>query len=399
MSFPEPSPASRLQPESLRVDPDRTYAFKSSLKTTVVSIIDILGGWFFPSSHPPIDWNSQKKVAVLRLDHLGDVMMALPALQALENALPNAEVDFFIGPWAKDVLDIAGLRATPRIFPASWFTREGGKKGSVKELEGLLREGRYDAAVELRGDSRHLLAMYRAGIPTRVGLARTGLGFLLTHRATYRPGQHETQRNLDSLRQAGINPASPEEVPRLYPRKEDEQAQKEVRQKLGITRPVIALHAVCSAPSKRWPLSNWQGLIDRLPEEMDIVLIGTEGERPAIEEIQKGCRRKPFVTAGLLTLPALAAFLKDCRLLVGVDSGPAHIAAAVGTPVLSLYSGTNRVEQWGPRGPRVTVLQKKTACSPCELADCPIGNECMGLIQIEEVLKAVHGFLQTGIKS
>ena len=383
-----------IKPANIKVDPNRAYAFKSPFKVFIVRWVDAIGGFLFASKRKPILWQGIQRIAVLRLDHLGDVLLALPALRALELSLPNAQVDFFIGPWAKDLVEMGGLRAAPKVFSASWFVREGANGGTVKDLKDRLRDGRYDAVIELRGDFRHIWAMYWAGIKNRIGLARTGLGFLLTHRLVYRAGQHEMKRNLDVLEQMGIHVSGPQELPRLYPRKEDGQIQKEIRQKLGINRPVIAIHAVCSALSKRWPISNWQKLINGLPGDVDIVLVGTEGEKPGMAEIENGCNRKVFLTAGLLSLPVLAAFLKECRLLIGVDSGPAHIAAAVGTPVVSLYSGTNQVEQWGPQGQKVAVIQKKTACSPCELTVCPLGNECMNLIQVEEVLDLVSVSLQ-----
>jgi len=385
---------SRIMPEGLRIDPDRRYAFKSPLKTRIVRIADAFGGRLFPPSTQPIEWRSLKKIAVLRLDHIGDVMMALPAVKALGQALPEAKIDFIVGPWAKDLVETAGLRATPRIFSAKWFTREGAKGGGVKKLKGLLREGQYDAVLELRGVERHILAIYGAGIKYRVGLARTGLGFLLTHRLVYRPGLHEIERNLDLLKQAGIDFGSPPEFPRLYPREENDQTQIEARRKLGIARPVIAIHAVCSAPAKRWPVTNWQRLIESLPKEMDVALIGSEGEKSGIEEIQQGCGRKVYSTVGLLNLPALAAFLKECRLFIGLDSGPAHIAAAVGTPVVSVYSGINSADRWGPRGRQVTILQRKPACSPCELVACPFDNSCMRQIAVEEVLTRVQDSLK-----
>jgi len=355
--------------------------------------LDGLGCLAFHPSQQRIEWKGLRKVAVLRLDHLGDVILALPAVQALEKALPEVQVDLLVGPWAKDIVERAGLRSSPRVFATAWFARGTAGRG-VGELAAFLRAGGYDAAIELRGDFRHIWAMTLAGIPRRVGVARTGLGFLLTHPLEHRKGLHECERNFDSLEQAGIPLRERPEFPRLFPTPEDDKAQREAKSKVGITRPVIALHGTNISEAKRWPADHWGKLIEGLPRDRDIVLIGTEGERPQMEAIAGSCERKVFLMAGLLGLPGLAAFLRDCELLIGLDSGPAHIAAAVGTPVLSLYSGTNLAEQWAPRGPRVRVLQKKTPCSPCERQVCPFDNECMRLITVEDVLGEVGAILR-----
>lgn len=382
-----------MKPEKLRLDPDRPYAFKSPLKRGVARMVDKVGRVFFKPSPSEPDWKSFRKVAVLRLDHLGDVLLALPAVQALEKALPQTQVDFIVGPWAGDIAAIAGLRSSPRIFAASWFAR-GAKGQGVAHLEEFLRKGGYDAAIDLRGDFRHIWAIYRADILHRIGPTKTGLGFLLTRRVVPIVGTHEIQRNFDSLEQAGLHLSEKLPYPRLFVRPEDDKIQKEARRRQGIIQPVIAIHAICMAMAKRWPQDRWARLLEELPRDMDIVLIGTEEEKPQMEEIARECKRKLFLAAGLLKLPALAAFLKDCRMLIGVDSGPAHIAAALGIPVVSLYSGTNLAGQWGPRGPGVHVLQKKTPCSPCERADCPIGNECMKQIGVDEVLDEVKDVLK-----
>jgi len=384
------------KPADLRMNPDRLYAFKSPFKILLVRMIDAVGKFFYPSSVSRVPWENVKRIAVLRLDHLGDVLLALPSVKALEEALPNAQVDFIVGPWAKDIVELAGLRSITKVFTAAWFDREGVRRRtwpSWRELKKILRDGRYDAVIELRGDFRHILAMYRAGIKYRIALARTGLAFLLTHQSVYHAGQHEVKRNLDTLEQAGIQLANKPESPRLYPRNEDVKTQAEIRQKLGIARPIIAIHATCTAPSKRWLVSSWQELIDKLPEDTDVVMIGAGSEKAGIEEIEKGCRRKVFLAAGSMNLAVLAAFLKESSLFIGVDSGPAHIAASVGTPVVSLYSGTNVAAQWGPQGSKVNVIQKVPPCSPCELAICPIGNKCMNEITVEEVLNLVANSL------
>jgi ADP-heptose:LPS heptosyltransferase len=330
-----------INPVKLKKNPDRMYTIKSPLKALAVRCVDLAGNIFFSSEPGPVDWRQVRKIAVLRLDHLGDVLMALPAVRALERALPEAQVDLFIGPWAEGIVEIAGLRAGIQKIEVSWFSRDPARRGtlaSIKELRNRLKTGGYDAALELRGDSRQILALAGSGIKDRIGLARSGFGFLLNHLCEFRKGLHEVDRNFDVVEQAGISlprPA-PGEL-NLFPREKDRQKALEVRGKLGVSGPVIAIHATGSTRAKRWPASHWPKLIDALPAGMAVVLIGVESEKKELEEIRRASARKVHSAAGLMDLPTLAAFIKDCRLFIGVDSGPAHIAAAVGTPVVCLF--------------------------------------------------------------
>jgi ADP-heptose:LPS heptosyltransferase len=100
------------------------------------------------------------------------------------------------------------------------------------------------------------------------------------------------------------------------------------------------------------------------------------------------------LATGGLSLEGLAAFLPRCVALASVDSGPAHLATALGVPVLALYSGTNLAAQWGPRGRRVALLRSDTPCSPCELTDCPFQNACMAGIAVDAARAALGRLLK-----
>jgi ADP-heptose:LPS heptosyltransferase len=384
-----------MNPEQYRLNPDRSYAFKSTWKTALVKIFDLLGSLVFRSLQVPIDWKSVKKVAVLRLDQLGDVILALPVLEVLAEALPNAQVDFVVEPAAKALVEMTHSRIHTRFFNAPWLSKSKPRFfpfKAVADLTAFIKEGGYDAVIDLRGDLHHILAMKRAKVPLRIGRPLTGGGFWLTHPVIRQPGLHEIEQNLDLLKKVGINIPEDKKYTQLFPR-DDGQLQTAQQRLLGLTSPVVAIHATCAASAKRWPVTYWQKFIKKLPQNLDVVILGTESEKTDIEAITKGCERKVIVAAGVFQLPELASFLKECKLFVGVDSGPAHIAAAVGTPVVSIFSGTNNAAQWAPRGPRVSLIQKHTPCSPCERAECPLNNECMRQIEVEEVWGLAKAYL------
>lgn len=383
------------KPSDLRIPAPDPYAFKSPLKRKFVRWVDRVGDRLWAEPARPIDWASVRKVAVLRLDHIGDVLMAFPCLAALAEQLPQARVDLYVGPWAGQAAGLLGPGIGVRVFRAPWFDRAGLKGGAWKAVGLLarsLREGGYDAVLDLRGDFRHLLAMKRSGAALRIGQALTGGRFLLTHPALYRAGLHESERNLDLLSQAGLKPQGT--APRLTIGAGDEEAARSLRESLGLSRPFVVLHATCAAPAKQWLEDRWRLLAAGLPKAVGLVVVGAEGEAGDAQRIFRDCGRKVHFAMGLLPLPALAAFLRESSLFIGVDSAPAHLAALAGTPVVSLFSGTNEAGQWGPRGKAVDLLQKKTPCSPCELTMCPLGNDCMRQIQVEEVLEKAGKYLK-----
>ena len=388
-----------MNPARLKVAPPDPYVFKSPLRRKIAAGMDFLGSLFNSPSGVSVDWTRVKKIAVLRLDHLGDVLLALPFLESLQRQLPQAPVDFYLGPWAEGLKELFPVPVNVKLFAAPWFDRSGPLMGSaegVRALSNSLREGGYDAVIDLRGDFRHIRAMKRAGIPVRVGQGITGGRFWLTHPLEYRPGLHEIDRNLDVLAQMGLQTQGSSAFPRLLSRPQDEKAAEEAMSSHEVRRPFIAIHATCQASAKRWNEERWRSLVERLPADKDIVVTGSAGEREEAEKIFGPAGKRVIFAMGTLSLPGLAAFLKKASLFIGVDSAPAHIAAAMGTPVLSLFSGTNLTAQWGPRGRRVTLLQKETSCSPCERAVCPLENQCMEMIGLDEVLEKAKALLEGG---
>jgi heptosyltransferase-2 len=385
-----------IDPKSLSLNPDRPYAFKSPLKTFFVQVVDFVGMLLFKPSQKPIQWQSMTKIGILRLDQLGDVILALPTLEALSEFLPNTQIDFIVDAGAKELVEMSRLRINVQVFHAPWLAKSKSKWGfvkSVKSLTDFFRKGHYDAVIDLRGDFRHILAMKWSGVPIRIGRTLTGGGFWLTHPVVRQSGLHEVDQNLDLLKKVGIVISDKERTPKLFPPELDNSMWVQIRSSLELNWPVVAIHATCTASAKWWPVSYWCRLIESLPDHLNVIILGAESEKNDIEKIAGECKRKVTVAAGVFRLPELGAILKQCELFIGVDSGPAHIAASVGAPVISIFSGTNLAAQWAPRGRQVSLFQKKVSCSPCEEAECPLGNECMNLITVDEVLSRVNYLL------
>jgi ADP-heptose:LPS heptosyltransferase len=374
---------SELSP-ALRVPRPGPYVYRGAAKRAAARILDWAGDFWLAPQAAPLDWKSVSRVAVLRLDHLGDLLNAFPTLQALRKRLPKAHIALFVGPWGAEIAKLCPAVSEIVVVDAPWFQRPRRVEwpwGAIAALGKKIREGNFDLALELRGDLRHHLALFASGTRLRAGHAVTAGRFLLTHPARYDNTLHEVDQNLALLGEKGGRV-------KAVPPKEAVAEAAAVMAKLKIRKGFTAIQAACGTEAKRWMPERWAALIKGLPKGTQAVLLGSASERAEMAGIAGRCgARRPINAAGTLSLPGLAALLKQAGRLISVDSGPAHLAAAVGTPVLALYSGTNLASQWAPRGAR--VLRAEVPCSPCELSVCPYGNECMRRISVDEALSAL----------
>lgn len=401
------TPVPPLPPEAagLRVALPDPYVYKSRLKRTAARALDAVGNLFVAAEPHAVDWSAQRRVAVLRLDHLGDLLLALPALRRLRRALPRTQLDLWVGPWGKELAELFADVDQVRVTPAGWFERpwrQAWPLAQIKALADGLRAQHYDAAIELRGDLRHHLALWMAGIPLRAGPALTAGGFLLTHPSVWQPDLHEQEQGLAVLDGAWVPVAQQGKDPYLrLPVEAYAEAEAVTKDlKLG-PRPVL-VQAACGTQAKRWSPAAWARILEAIPAKQTVALLGSKSEVEEVQAIAKLVKRPVAVAAGRLSLSGLAAFIGQARLLMSVDSGPAHLAAVQGVPVVSLFSGTNRASQWAPRDPASTLKASKVAvlqaqglpCSPCALGDCPYGNACMNAIDPASVLKAARKYLR-----
>ena len=393
-------PAAVVPPEAarLRVALPDPYVYKSPWKRAAAGALDAFGGVFVAKEPHSVDWSEQKRVAVLRLDHLGDLLHALPALRRLRRALPKAHIDLWVGPWGQELAGLFGDVDRVMVTPAGWFerpSRQAWPWAQIKALAQGLREQHYSAAIELRGDLRHHLALWMAGIPLRAGQVLTAGGFMLTHPSVWQPDLHEQEQGLSVLDGAWVPVAEQGTTPylKLPVAAKREAALVAKALKLG-ARPVL-VQAACGTQAKRWSASAWAAVMNGLPASTPLALLGSASEVEEMRGIAKQVKRPVAIAAGRLSLSGLAAFMAPARLVMSVDSGPAHLAAVQGVPVLSLFSGTNRASQWAPKGSQVEVLQASgLACSPCELSDCPYGNACMNAIDSAAVLVSARKLLR-----
>ena len=318
-----------------------------------------------------------RAILFIRTDRLGETVLNLPAVAALDAAWPEASITLLVHPALEPLvgraIGVDRVLAAP-ADGAAWWVQAG-------RIHRLVRPHRFDAAIVSNPTKAAHVAVWLAGIPQRVGYARKWGRWLLTHRIEDRKAlgdRHEVECNLDLVRLLGATTTpGPSVFPKLT-RERDEVRRLLDGEGLASSRPFIAVHPWTSNPAKQWPLDRFRALIERIagPLGVPVVVIGQpeDGGR-----MPTGIERRGAVINLIdrLSLPQLAALLQEARLLVSNDSGPVHVAAAVGTETVVLFS-TSRAgtgpRRWGPWGPGHVVL------------DAP----SMGAISVDDVFAAVQ---------
>lgn len=339
-----------------------------------------------------------KRLLVLRLDQIGDVLVSTPAIHALRVRFPRAHLSALVGSWSAPILEGNPDVDEVVVLDAPWFASRSGRKVSwlgVLLVLRRLRQEPFDLAVDLRGDFRNLCLMAAINAPVRAGYADTGGGFLLTHTAQRLKNRHEIERSLDVVRTLGANVEDPR--PFLAVTEEDRRSLVAKLAEYGLDRkgPLTVLHPGSGCSSKLWDPQRFAAVGDSLVSHFgaEVLVTGAPNETALAKQIVTSMRQSAASLAGRLTLKELAALFEQCSLVVTVDAAPMHIAAAMGRPVVAIFSGITTREEWAPWGERHVVLQSPVPCLGCELPDCPRGNECMAKITVAQVVKAAEKFL------
>lgn len=343
------------------------------------------------------------RVLIVKISALGDVIHALPMLAWLKSNDPAIEVDWLVEEGFAPLLEGHSLlRKVHRLGLKRW--RRQGWLAAIKGVKNTIAELRrenYDLVLDLQGNSKSGLFTLLCGASQRYGFDRDGVrewpNLLATnHKIPLGEDSHHiSDRSLAVARAAfpGVK-----EIPLAGPMEVQPEAAAAIEKQLEELdlkqQTLVVLQYGTTWTTKLWPLDSWQELAIRLCDQAGLrpVLIwGNDAERDACQAISLASNGRALIWPRG-SLPELVALLQRADLVVGGDTGPIHIAAAVGTSTVSLFRVTDATRN-GPRGDQHIRLQSPLDCAPCLRKSCPRDEECGHSISVNQVLTAIRSLL------
>ena len=342
-----------------------------------------------------------KRVVVRGTNWVGDSVMTVPALRALRGVLPEASITLVVRPGARGIFADADFVDEVLVYERRtvWAVVP-----QIKEW----RKRQFDLAVLFQNAFEAALIPFLAGVPLRLGYATESRQAMLTHPLPlpdWRSTKHEvfyylyliTALEQMLFRTSTVCEGDPDVSLSISESRKSEAS--ELLRSHGVSEEKSVV-AICpgsiNSRAKRWPAEAYAALADRLIEDRrNVVLIGSKDEIDVTNEVAQRMRHRPVVLTGKTTLDQITAVLGLVDLVVTNDTGPAHIAAALGCPTIVIFGPTNPLTT-RPFSPKAEIIRHPPDCAPCMLRDCPIDHRCMTAITVDEVFEHSHALLKRG---
>jgi len=338
------------------------------------------------------------KILIRATNWIGDAVMSLPALRAVRSRFPDAHISVLARPWVLDLY--ARERFADQIVPFSCQNLPDKFK-----LARSLRPMRFDCAILFQNAFEAAAIALVAGIPERIGYARDHRSWLLT-RAIPVPKPSEIPRHerfyyLELLRRAGMIDALPpaDESIRLEGADQARQQGSELLAKAALRAPVVGVSpGAAFGGAKRWLPERFAEAAVEVAGNLQrgVAIFGSQAERELCDQVSTLVRARGIPVhnfAGETTLAEFISMAAACAVFLTNDSGPMHIASALGVPTVAIFGATDDTAT-GPTGPLARVIRHPVECSPCRLRECPIDHRCMTRVTAEQVAQTALNLLK-----
>lgn len=335
-----------------------------------------------------IDKSEIERILVRATNWVGDMVMSLPALEAIRDNFPQSRITVLARPWVTDLLG-----AHPAVDRIMVLDKGRGARSGLIEIIRVVKEirrSRFDLAVLFQNAFEAALLASLGGVKYRVGYNTDGRGILLTHPVP-RDGEilkrHQVEYYLAILSSMGW-PAEKRD-PRIAIAEKDQKKADTLLRRNGMEEDRFLLGLCPGAiygPAKRWPPERFAEIGDRAAKtwQAGVILFGSAGEKEICREVAQHMEQQPLDLCGRTALGEAVAVMERCRLFLTNDSGLMHVAAALDRPLAAIFGSTNPVTT-GPAGGKAVVIQHPADCAPCLKPVCPRDFRCMLDISTDEV--------------
>ncbi|MDD5677972.1 MAG: glycosyltransferase family 9 protein [Kiritimatiellae bacterium] len=377
------------------------YKIVNKRKLWATRMADGLGKLFFLPRRlffksEPIDPGKVRSILVIRTAYLGDVMMTLPMLKPLRQRFPDATLSFLTSAAAGPLLENNPDVDEIITYDPFWFYPS--KPCDYGAFIRSMRKRRFDLVIEARGDLREILALVaplRARYKVSYGVG--GGGYLLTHVVPYPGLKHKVEYHLDIVRYLGCDVGKEVEW-KLRLADAERAVGRRLLETAGVKRPFVCVHPGGRLPLKRWGANKFAALGDRIEHDLGlgVVLLGSQDEQELAARVSAGMNTRQCCLAGQLNLREMAGVLAEAALFIGNDSGPMHIATAMGTPTVAIFGPSKSVET-RPYGDAHQIVEKSFTCrAECDESHCRNSERqaCLKSITPEDVLNAARSILR-----
>ena len=332
-----------------------------------------------------------KQILLIKPSSLGDIIHGLPVLKALHDKWPDAKISWVAKDIYADILHGNPLIDSLILLKKSCLTT------SILSFRKKLHQGSFDLAIDMQGLFRSGLIAFLSGAAIRIGFsnARELASLFYTHKVDAPLNLHAVDRNLKLAAALDCEVQDINFSLNLNPEDLEETLDFLQENQLGTRRPLVTFVPGARWEKKRWPPLYFSRLGDLINKELraGIIVAGSRQEEGLIHEIRSAMKNSSSEAAGF-SLRKLTALLSKSDVVVTNDSGPMHIAAAVGTPVVALFGPTDPVRT-GPYTKKRIIIQKEMECIPCFRKPCSQNSfECMKSITVEEVFEGVTQILK-----
>ncbi|QTL96819.1 lipopolysaccharide heptosyltransferase [Iocasia frigidifontis] len=327
-----------------------------------------------------------KSVIIIDLLYLGDLMFATPFIKNLRMNLPDKRIDMIVNSNFYDL-----IKTNPDLDNVYAYNKKWGLRQGISFAR-KLSQNNYDLGLNIHGNWRTAILLKLVNPVYSLGYGGKGRGIFLDQEIKRSEGMHMTEAYLAFLEEIGFKSLT-DNIPQLSVSPEASQGIKAFLEGEGVIPGdrLVALNTGGTWPTKRWPIARFAELADALVNNYDVrpVLTGGKSDLGRVDEIVSLMASEPIVAAGRTSLEELAALMECCELVISNDSGPVHVADAVGTASITIFGPSDELK-YRPSRKGSRIITAGLDCQPCGEHECPLHHHrCMTEIKVSDIIRII----------